>query len=106
MKNNLKKVFELAALMGAGVGVSRPLVDMGWADYSHQVGQTGSSVAPELLISLGVSGAIQHLAGISGAKTVIAVNTDPEAPVFGRADYAVYNDCVEFVDEMIRKFSE
>lgn len=103
-RKNLKKVFELASLMDASVGVSRPLIDMGWAKYPHQVGQTGASVAPDLLISLGVSGAIQHLAGIGGAKKVIAVNTDPSAPIMQRADYTVCRDCVEFIEEMINTF--
>ena len=100
-KKNLAVVKELAGLLGGDFGVSRPLVDEGWADYSHQVGQTGSSVSPKLLISLGVSGAIQHLAGIGGAQTVIAVNTDPDAPIFSAADYAVTCDCIEFAKEMI-----
>ncbi len=104
-RKNLKKVFELAELMNASVGVSRPLIDMGWAEYPHQVGQTGASVAPDLLISLGVSGAIQHLAGIGGAKTVIAVNTDPSAPIMKRADYIITQDCVSFVQEMINALS-
>ena len=100
---NLKKVFELARLMGAQVGVSRPLIDMGWAEYPHQVGQTGASVSPKLLISLGVSGAVQHLAGIGGARTVIAVNTDENAPIAKRADYFVSMDCMQFVKEMTEK---
>lgn len=97
---NLKKVFQLADLMNAKVGVSRPLIDMGWAEYPHQVGQTGATVAPKLLISLGVSGAIQHLAGIGGAQTVVAVNTDPSAPITRQADYVIEMDCVEFVDQL------
>ena len=100
-KKNLGKVYELAGLLHAEVGVSRPLIDLGWEKYPHQVGQTGASVAPELLISLGVSGAIQHLAGINGAKKVVAVNTDPDAPIFGRADIAIVKDCMGFVQEMI-----
>lgn len=103
---NLKKVFELAELMGAKVGVSRPLIDMGWAEYPHQVGQTGATVAPKLLISLGVSGAIQHLAGMGGAKTVVAVNTDEAAPITRQADHVIHMDCVEFVDELTKSFKE
>ena len=97
---NLKKVFRLAELMKAEVGVSRPLIDMGWAEYPHQVGQTGATVAPKLLISLGVSGAIQHLAGIGGAQTVVAVNPDADAPIMRHADYVVKMDCVEFVEQL------
>ena len=103
---NLKKVFELAELMGAEVGVSRPLIDMGWAEYPHQVGQTGATVAPDLLISLGVSGAIQHLAGMGGAKTVVAVNTDEAAPITRQADYVINMDCVEFVEKMAEKLKD
>lgn len=102
-KKNLAVVKELAELLGGDFGVSRPLIDEGWAEYPHQVGQTGCSVAPRLLISLGVSGAIQHLAGISGAQTIIAVNTDPDAPIFGVADYAVVCDCMEFARAMIEE---
>ena len=105
-RKNLKKVFELAELMGAKVGVSRPLIDMGWAEYPHQVGQTGASVAPKLLVSLGVSGAIQHLAGINGAQTVIAVNTDEDAPIMKRADYVIVGDCVAFTENMIEILSK
>ena len=106
-KSNVAKVERLAGLIrekyavSADFGVSRPLVDTGWAEYKHQVGQTGLSVAPKLLISLGVSGAIQHLSGISGAKTIVAVNTDPEAPIFGIAHYSVVADCTEIVDAML-----
>ncbi len=102
-KKNLAVVKELAELLGGDFGVSRPLIDEGWAEYPHQVGQTGCSVAPKLLISLGVSGAIQHLAGISGAQTMIAVNTDPEAPIFSVADYAVVCDCMDFARAMIEE---
>ncbi len=105
-KANVNKVAKLAEAISEKYGVScdygvtRPLVDLGWAEYRHQVGQTGLSVAPKLLISLGVSGAIQHLAGISGAKTIVAVNTDPEAPIFGTAHYSIVRDCMEIVEEM------
>lgn len=98
-KKNLEKAFELADLLGAELGCSRPLVDMGWLEYAHQVGQTGSTVAPELLISIGVSGAIQHLAGIGRAENIIAVNSDPDAPIFEVSDYAVICDAVSFMSE-------
>ncbi|MCF0151159.1 MAG: 4Fe-4S binding protein [Firmicutes bacterium] len=105
-KKNMAVVKELAELLGGEYGVSRPLIDEGWAEYSHQVGQTGASVAPKLLISLGVSGAIQHLAGISGAQTIVAVNTDPDAPIFAAAHYAVHCDCIEFARAMIEQLKE
>ncbi len=100
-KKNLPLMRELARALDAQIGCTRPLVEAGWLEYRHQVGQTGVSVAPELLISLGVSGAIQHLAGIGGAQTVIAVNEDPQAPIFGAAQYAVVGDCVEFAQALL-----
>ena len=102
-KKNLPLVKRLAELLDADLGCTRPLVENGWLDYAHQVGQTGASVAPELLLSLGVSGAIQHLAGMGGAQTVIAVNEDASAPIFGVARYAVAGDCIAFAEELVRQ---
>lgn len=101
-KKNLKLVREFAAAIGAEIGCTRPVVEAGWLEYRHQVGQTGVSVAPKLLVSLGVSGAIQHLAGISGAERVVAVNEDPDAPILGAAQYSVVGDCVEFMRAYLR----
>ena len=106
-KKALAPVRRLVELLGerlgckVEIGCTRPVVEAGWLDYSHQVGQTGVSVAPKLLLSLGVSGAIQHLAGISGAQTIVAVNDDPEAPIFGAAQYKVVGDCHAVIDELI-----
>lgn len=106
-KKELVRVRRLAELLGqhlgcsAEIGCTRPVVEAGWLDYAHQVGQTGVSVAPHLLVSLGVSGAIQHLAGISGAGTVVAVNEDADAPIFGVAQYKVVGDCHEVVEALI-----
>lgn len=100
-KKNLPLVERLAELLHAELGCTRPLVEAGWLDYAHQVGQTGAAVAPKLLVSIGVSGAIQHLAGIGGAETVVAINEDAAAPIFGVADYAVVGDAVEVVTELI-----
>lgn len=100
-KKNLPVMRRLAELLGAEIGCTRPLVEAGWLEYRYQVGQTGVSVAPDLLISMGVSGAIQHLAGISGAQTVIAVNEDADAPIFNAAQYAVVGDCVEVAQRLI-----
>ncbi len=94
-------VKRLADLLGGQVGVSRPLVDTGWSEYRHQIGQTGAAVSPKLLITCGVSGAIQHLAGISGAETIIAINNDPNAPIFSIAHYKVVGDCVEVLKKLI-----
>lgn len=99
-KKNLAVARRLADVLGGRLGCTRPLVESGWLEYRHQVGQTGASVAPRLLISLGVSGAIQHVAGIGGARTVIAVNEDPDAPIFGSATYRVVGDCVEVAREL------
>ena len=108
-KKALAPVRRLVELLGerlgckVEIGRTRPVVEAGWLDYSHQVGQTGVSVAPKLLLSLGVSGAIQHLAGISGAQAIVAVNDDPDAPIFGAAQYKVVGDCHAVVDELIEK---
>lgn len=102
-KKNLALAGRLAELLGAELGCTRPLVEAGWLDYAHQVGQTGASVAPEFLLSLGVSGAIQHVAGIGGAQTIIAVNDDPAAPIFGVTQYRVVADCVAFARELVRQ---
>lgn len=100
-KKNLPLMERLAELLHAELGCTRPLVEAGWLDYAHQVGQTGAAVAPKLLVSIGVSGAIQHLAGIGGTETVVAINEDAAAPIFGVADYAVVGDAVEVVTELI-----
>lgn len=102
-KKNLALARRLAELLGADLGCSRPLVEQGWLEYPHQVGQTGVSVSPRLLVSVGVSGAIQHLAGIGGAECVVAINSDPEAPIHSAATYSVVGDCVEVLKELIAR---
>lgn len=94
-KKALPTMERLAALLGGQIACTRPVVEAGWMGHESQVGQTGVSVAPRVLISMGVSGAIQHLAGISGAKTVIAINEDADAPIFSVAQVGVVADCRE-----------
>ncbi len=104
-QKNLSLVRSLADLLGGQMGVSRPLVDMGWAPVGCQIGQTGQSVAPDLLIACGISGAIQHIAGLGQARTLVAINTDPEAPIFQFADVQVVADCVPLLRQLVRDLS-
>lgn len=101
LKKNMKLVHALADKLGGAVGASRPLVDLGYCTYDCQIGQTGHTVAPDLLICCGISGAVQHLAGMGGAKTIIAINTDPKAPIFDLVDYQIVGDCVEVLQVLL-----
>ena len=92
---------ELAGLLGAAVGVSRVVTSQGWRPHTQQVGQTGTRITPELYLACGISGAIQHMAGCLGAKHIVAINTDPGAPIISRAGYAVIGDLNEVIPALI-----
>ena len=97
---------ELADLLGAGLACSRPVSDEGWRSHEEHVGQTGKIIAPNLYFAFGISGAIQHLAGVSSSKVIVAINTDKEAPIFEAADYGVVGDALKVLPAMVEAVKE
>jgi electron transfer flavoprotein alpha subunit len=103
-EDNLDLIFDLAEALDATVSSSRPIVDNGWLPKNRQVGQSGKVVTPDVYLAVGISGAVQHVAGMKGADTIIAINTDPNAPIFDIADYGIVGDLFDVVPELIEEF--
>ncbi|MFB6183296.1 MAG: electron transfer flavoprotein subunit alpha/FixB family protein [Haloarculaceae archaeon] len=103
-EENLDLIFDLAEALDATVSSSRPIVDNGWLPSSRQVGQSGKVVSPDVYIAIGISGAVQHVAGMKTAETIVAINNDPNAPIFDIADYGIVDDLFDVVPELMKEY--
>ena len=99
-EENIPLAQSLAVALGAELASSRPVVDAGWLPSAHQVGSSGQSVSPKMYLALGMSGAIQHVVGMKGSKNIVAINKDPEAPIFEISDYGVVGDIIEIIPKL------
>jgi electron transfer flavoprotein alpha subunit len=105
-KENFQMIWDLAHCLGGSPGATRAASDLGFINEDHQIGQTGTTVRPSLYIAIGISGAIQHIAGMSDSQKIIAINNDPKAPIFGVAHYKIVGDLNEVVPMMIKAIKE